>query len=120
MRQRSRGMTFLGFLVLMAFIGVFVYAGIRLVPVYIEYLNISRTIEAVKTESGGADAIRNSIDKRFGVDDVHSITSKDVEIVRDGEGYSVHVAYDSEAPFLYNIGFIVHFDKTVHAGAGGP
>ncbi len=38
--RRERGMTVLGLLILVAFVGMFVYAGIRLTPIYIEYMAV--------------------------------------------------------------------------------
>jgi len=36
MRQRERGMTFLGIVIILAIVGSALYAGIRLVPGYLE------------------------------------------------------------------------------------
>jgi hypothetical protein len=122
MHTLQRGMTFIGFLILMVFLGVFVYAGIRLVPVYVEYMNIAKAIDAAKTsQAGSADGIRNAIEKRFEVDDVHSLTSKEVEIKRQGDSWMIHAAYDAEAPFMGNVSFLVHFDKLlVLDSSSGP
>jgi hypothetical protein len=122
--DRQRGITLLGMLILVSFIGVFIYAAVRLTPVYMEYMNIAKGLENLKTEAGSgatAASIQRTLDKHFDIDDVHSITAKDVEVTRDGNDLTVHVAYDAYAPFIANVGFIVRFDKTVTvSGASGP
>jgi Tfp pilus assembly protein PilE len=45
MRQSQQGMTFIGLLCILALVGVIGYAGIRLVPVYLNYMKIARTME---------------------------------------------------------------------------
>jgi Domain of unknown function (DUF4845) len=117
MRHRQRGVTFIGWIVLLLPTAVLVYAGIRLTPLYLEYMNIARTLEQVKTEFDGnaptASAIRNSIEKHFDIEDVHSITLKDVEIKPQGRKINVTANYDAWAPMFANLSIVVTFDKTV-------
>ena len=117
--HRERGMTTLGLLVLIAFVGLFVYGGIRLTPLYLEYLSVSKSLSNVAQDmdaSASEAAIRDGIKKRFEIQDVSAIKATDIEITREGTVWSVRAVYDAEAPFVSNIGFIVHFDKTVTLG----
>jgi hypothetical protein len=119
MRNSQRGITLIGAIILAIFIGLFVYAGIRLTPLYIEYMNVARAMERLKSESSGgetANSIRVALDKRFSIDYIDSVTSKDVEITRDGGNWNVKVDYDATAPFFANVSFLVHFEKTVSFG----
>ncbi len=121
-KHRQGGMTALGLLILIAFVGLFVYAAIRLLPVYLEYFNVVRAMESVKSDTdGGAAALRNSLEKRFDIEDIKSLSYKDIEIRRDGATWVLHAAYDAEAPYLGNVGLVAHFDKTVTlSGPTGP
>ena len=58
MKQRQRGMTFLGIVTILVILGAAVYGGIRAVPVYLEYMEVSRAMEQVKDEHA---AIETSI-----------------------------------------------------------
>jgi len=124
MRTSQRGITFLGALILVAFVGMFVYAGIRLTPIYIEYMNIAKAMEQVKAEASGTETpaqIRTQLDKRFNIDYIDSVNAKDIEITKEGSAWAVHCVYDANAPFVANISFSVHFDKTVYVGGNqGP
>jgi hypothetical protein len=122
MRKHERGITFIGICILVTFIGLFVYAGIRLVPVYLEYMNIAKAMDTVKADLTTVDSpnvIRTAIDKRFFIDAVTVITGKDLEITRDGAAWTVRAVYDADAPFVANVSFSVHFDKTVVIGGSG-
>jgi len=118
--RRERGMTTLGLVTLIGFVGIFVYAGIRLVPVYLEYFNVVKALEGLKSDAeGGPSQMRISLEKRFDIEDIKSLDWKSVEITKEGPNWSVHAAYDAETTFLGNVGFIVHFDKTVLVNASG-
>jgi hypothetical protein len=120
MRNSQRGITVVGAIILATFIGLFVYAGIRLTPLYIEYMNVARAMERLKSESSGgetANSLRTSLDKRFNIDYIDSVSAKDIEITRDGGNWILKADYDATAPFFANVSFLVHFEKTVSFGA---
>ena len=62
MRQRQQGMTFIGLLCILVLAGAVVYAGIRLVPVYLNYMNIVKTMETTASEFKGESADPGSRD----------------------------------------------------------
>jgi DNA-dependent RNA polymerase auxiliary subunit epsilon len=124
MRTSQRGITLLGALILVAFVGMFVYAGIRLTPLYLEYMNIAKAMDAVKREATGTEtptSIRTALDKHFNIDYIDSLSAKDIDVTKEGAAWTVHASYDATAPFVANISFAVHFDKTVViGGSSGP
>jgi len=117
MRHHQRGVTFIGWLFLLVPIGILLYAAIRLTPIYLEYMNVARALEQVKTEYDGngptASAIRVSLEKRFDVEDVTTITAKDISIQPKDTGLAVSANYDATAPLFANLSLVVSFDKTV-------
>ena len=117
MRQPQLGMTFIGILCILAMAGVIVYAGVRLVPVYLNYMNIVKTMQTTATEFKGDNpdpvAIRNSLSRHWEITTISAVDYKDVEITKDDTGVTLHVAYDDSEPYLGNISLAVHFDKTV-------
>jgi len=121
-RARQGGITFIGLIILVTFVGLFVYAGIRLAPAYLEYLSVVKALDGLKTETGGGavtqQSLRIALEKRFDIDDIKSLDWRDVEIGKDGGVYTVRAAYNVNARFIANIDFQVHFDKTVEVPAG--
>lgn len=118
MRQRQQGMTFIGLLCILALVGVIGYAGIRLIPVYLNYMNISRTMQATASEFKGETpdpgGLRRTLEKHWEVEQISSVDWKDIEIVKDENGVTtLHVAYDDSEPYIGNVSLSVHFDKTV-------
>lgn len=113
--KRQAGMTTLGLLILVSFIGIFAFAALRLTPVYLNYMKVVGVISGVHDEFDGANAtrsmIRTSIARRFDIDSVSVITARDVKVVKVGGGYEVIATYSHKAPFVANVSFLVDFDK---------
>ena len=114
--RRQAGATLLGYIILVIFIGVFAFGVIRLTPVYLNYMKVVGVVDGVFEEFDGRGpsrgAIRSSISRRFDVESVQVITFRDVTIKQVNGGFEVAAVYDHTAPFIGNISFTVHFDKT--------
>jgi len=117
MNQRQRGATFLGMVTILVILGAALYAGIRLVPVFLEYTKVARALEQVRDEYSTVDAnpelIRRSLERRWDVEDIRNIGWREVEIKRSNEGYDMRAAYDVEQPFIANVYLLAKFDKLV-------
>ena len=123
MRREQRGVTTIGWLVLLMPFAVVIYAGIRLAPIYLNYMNVARTLTQVSSEyqSGGAtpQSIRDSISKHFMIDEVDYPNARDISISRSGSGWQLEAAYIDHAPLFGPISLRVKFDKTVSFGDRG-
>jgi len=116
-KQRQAGMTTLGLVILVSFIGTFAFAGLRLTPIYLNYMKVAGVVAGVHDEFDGANAtsamIRRSILRRFDIESVGQITARDVKVTKVDGGYEVAATYSHKAPFVANVSFIVDFDKRV-------
>jgi hypothetical protein len=115
--HRQRGMTTMGLIILVAFLGLFAFAGMRLTPIYLNYIKVAGVINGVYEEFDSQNPSRpellKSIRRRFGVESVDKITFRDVKITAVDGGYEVVAKYDDTSPFISNIYFTVRFDKRV-------
>jgi len=115
--RRQAGMTTLGLIILLTFIGLFAFATIRLAPVYLNYMKVASVVDGVVTEFDGQNAngaaLRRYISQRFDVESVGQITYRDVKVAPVDGGLEVSAVYDHTTPFISNISFTVHFDKSV-------
>ena len=114
--RRQVGATLLGYVILVSFIGVFAFGAIRLTPVYLNYMKVVGVVDGVFNEFDGQKptraAIRSSIARRFDVESVSVINYRDVTVTQVDGGFEVAAVYDHTAPFIGNISFTVHFDKS--------
>ncbi|MGY3038557.1 hypothetical protein ACVWWQ_000144 [Rhodanobacter sp. TND4EL1] len=119
MKSKQTGVTLIGFLFILAVFGFLAYMAMKLIPSYSEYMGVVKAMNQISTDgtSGKSlDGIRRDLMFKMNfqyVDDA-TIQPKDITIVRnDGGASELRVAYDKEIPFMYNIDFLLHFDKSV-------
>ncbi|GFE80802.1 hypothetical protein GCM10011487_28020 [Steroidobacter agaridevorans] len=117
MRSRQRGATALGMITILAIVGLGLYGVIRVVPLYLEYMAVVRAMEQTAQEGAASPKdIRTALGRRWSIEDIKSVDYKDIEVKRNGNGYSMRAWYRAEAPFISNISLVVDFDKTVSTG----
>jgi hypothetical protein len=121
MRRNQRGVTFLGWIFLLIPLAVVVYAVIRLVPVYLNYGRVAKSMaqiaeQAKADESTNARSLTNSLDKRLDIEGIEFPTLKDFVIRRDGQSWVVEVNYEETIPFIYNVQLLATFKKTERIG----
>lgn len=122
-RNRQSGVTALGWLILLTPFAIVLYAGIRLAPVYLNYMKVAKAIDQAGSElkSGGVNAssIKTAIDKHFEIDMVDYPSTKDFKITREDGVWQVEASYDDDAPLFANISLHVTFDKVKKITSGG-
>ncbi len=117
MFARQRGATFLGMVIILSILGFALYAGIRLTPLYFEYMAVVRAMDQTAKEAEGdptsPQQLRTALDRRWTIEDIKSLDPKDMEIKKSAGGYTMRAYYRAEAPFVANVSLVVDFDKTV-------
>jgi hypothetical protein len=117
------GVTAIGWLILLIPFAIIIYAGIRVTPVYLNYMKVARSLSELTDEyrGGGAtpETIRGSLNKRFDIESIDYPSVKDINITRSGPGWLVEAAYYDQVPLFAHISLQVAFDKSVTLNGGG-
>ncbi len=117
MRKQQQGMTFIGLLCILALVGTVLYAGIRLTPVYLNYLKVVRSMSGAASEAKSDNpdqaTLKRALARQWEIQDIDVVDYKDIEITKDDGGTQMHIAYDQTVPYVANVSLSVHFDKTV-------
>ena len=118
MRHSQRGVTFIGWVLLMIPIAIVLFAGIRLTPIYLNYFSVTKAFSTLAAENKGdtstAEGLRNSLAKHFQVGYVEKPDPKDIEIHREGSHWAVVADYEETAPLFGNLSLLVEFHKQVN------
>lgn len=122
--KAQRGITLIGFIMVLAVIGVFLFVGFKLFPVYAEYYSAVTDLKAICKEPDAPNAtmqqVRSGLDRRFNISYVESIdTKKDVKIITEGETRLVNIKYEVRRPLIYNLDFVAKFDVSEPMIGGG-
>lgn len=118
MRKAQRGITFIGWLVLLVPLAIVGYAGLRLAPLYLNYIKVSDALNDLAAESRGDDtitaaALRSSLSRRFEVDSIDFPTVEMIRFNREGKSWVGQAAYEDEAPLFADVSLVVKFNKRV-------
>ncbi|MEP7247412.1 MAG: DUF4845 domain-containing protein [Gammaproteobacteria bacterium] len=119
MHRQQRGVTAIGWIFLLIPVGLVLYSVIRLFPVYMNYLSITRIMTQQASESQSSDSaqsIKNGLEKRLDIDSVTFPDTKDFVIRRDGQSWVIEVAYEEPVPLMGNLSLLATFAKTVSTG----
>ena len=117
MKSKQTGITLIGFLIMLMIVGFFGFMAMKLVPAYTEYMGVTKAMEQMVTDGAGKspDQVRKDLIKKLDFQYVSddTITPQDIAIKRNGNAAELSVSYDKRIPFMYNIDFLVHFEKSV-------
>jgi hypothetical protein len=110
---RQHGLTIIGFLMVAAVVAIFVVVGARMVPAYIEYYSVQKSIEkslaGVKDPNNVGD-VRRSFDKFLATDYIESVRASDLEVTKDGNQTTATVAWTRILPLAGNVSLYLEFE----------
>lgn len=125
MKRTQRGMTLIGFLLVLAVVGVFIYMGMKLIPMYTEFYSVKQAMEGLSKEPGIAESdaakVRDLLFRRFDISYVQSVKPTDVKLTRKEAGWLMVIEYEVRRPLIYNIDVVGHFknEKELRRSSGG-
>ena len=116
--RKHRGLTLLGFLIVLAVVLFFAYAGMRVIPMYLEYHALTTAMDKLKNDPASkslpAHKIKQNIQNSLWASYAsNNIKNEHIRISKKSDGVNVRVAYEVRADFLANIDLIGSFDRTV-------
>lgn len=118
--QSQRGVTLIGFLIILMVAGFFAYLAMRLVPVYMEDYSVGRCMQELSEEPGigqkSPEQVRDALFRKFYISYVTTAKAKDLKVVREGNSYTAQMKYEARGPLAYNLEYVASFDHTVKLG----
>ena len=115
-RHSQAGITALGFLILAALVGVVGLAAVKVTPMYIKNMRMTRVLDDVAKEVSNQNAtpqsIRNELTRRFIVEDIR-LGADELKIAPSKNGYSLSVQYEERASYIADIYLLIAYDKQV-------
>jgi len=119
MKRTQRGVTMIGWICLLIPVAIVGYTVLRLIPVYLNYTKVARSLEQLSQESRAGDSAQNvrfALDKRLDIEQITFPDLKDFTVRRDGQSWVVEIEYEDGAPLLSNLSIAAKFHKSVRIG----
>jgi hypothetical protein len=117
---REAGMTFISFLIVIGLIGFFAMLVLKIGPVYLDHYKVKASLESLKSDrdldTRSREEIVKSLEKRWEVDTVNSVTRDDVVIDKNNSQMSIRIAYDVATPIMGNVDVLIHFNDAIEVG----
>lgn len=116
-RGKQSGMTMIGAIIALAFGGLFLLAGLKIGPVYLEHMKVKSAIEKVASELSGNNPsvadVKNALARRYNVEGISHPKFEDIRVRKEGAGIRIEAKYDHVVPYVANVHFLVAFDDYV-------
>jgi Tfp pilus assembly protein PilE len=123
MKRTQGGMTLISFIIVLAVVGVFIYMGMKLIPMYSEYYAVKRALSELSTDPSMANAdpakLRNRFFRRLYVSYADNIKKEHLKIERRDSGYLMTVDYEVRKPLIGNLDIVGHFTASQEMRRGG-
>jgi hypothetical protein len=114
-RERQRGLTIVGFVLVISVIAVFVVVGARMVPAYIEWYSVQKALEKTLADAKDPTAqtdLRKSFGKYIATDYIDSVTVSDLEVTKEGNEVVATVVWTRKLPLVANVSLFIDFEAT--------
>ncbi|WP_051176448.1 DUF4845 domain-containing protein [Luteimonas mephitis] len=128
MKRTQRGMTLLGFIIVLGLVGFFAYIGMKLFPMYSEYYSVKQAIRGLQAEPGIANTdpgrIKNLFFRRLNISYSDNVKPENVKLERsqNGVGWDMTVDYEVRKGLVGNLDVVGKFHadgKLANVGDGG-
>lgn len=123
MKRTQGGMTMLGFLITLSVVILFIFCGMKIVPMYIEYYSVKKMLATIsgnpEAASASKDKIRGLFARSLQIDYVKIIKPEMLKIETTESGYNLVVDYERRESLIANLDVVGKFraEQAVVRGA---
>lgn len=112
MRASQRGVSLSGLIVWAFIVTIVVVLGMKVVPDVIEYWQVKKAIASIEhdTKLSAITDVRNEFDRYANVNSISSVEGKDLTITKEGNGFSISVAYEKRIKLFGPVSLVLDFD----------
>ncbi len=123
MRRTQGGMTFIGFVIVLAVAILFIYCGMKIVPMYTEYYSVKKALAGIAAEpditNSSRENIRDLFFKRLYMSYANNVKTDALKIESTDQGYKMTVDYERREPLLANLDVVGKFHAEQDLVRGG-
>jgi hypothetical protein len=119
--HHQKGMTAIGWMLVLGLIAFFTLITLRMVPLYLEFGKVASTLESLKEQPNITQLTKSEIikivSKRFDVNDVDNVDPKLIKISKEKGVMKVGINYERREHLVGNVDIVAIFDKHVEVVA---
>ncbi len=115
--RKQRGLTLIGFGIVLVVVLFIAYTAMRVIPIYLEYNALLGALNTVQSDPGSADMapaeIRNRIINSLWVSYASNNIKREHIRISRSDGVKIRVVYEVRKDWIGNLDLLAHFDKEV-------
>ena len=108
-KNSQAGVSLFGAIIVLAFLGCAFLIAAKTIPPVVEWRAATKLISKVAAEAHSVDQARDGFDRQAYVSDITTISGKDLDITRDGEGVIIDFAYEKKIPLAGPVSLAIDF-----------
>ncbi|MCW9025586.1 MAG: DUF4845 domain-containing protein [Gammaproteobacteria bacterium] len=116
-RTKQKGITGIGWLIILALIAFFTLIILKLIPIYLDSFKVNSVLNSIEEEYAGRDVtpveMTNTILKRLDINMVDGVTKDDIYIERTKKTLTVEIDYEVRTNLMGNVDAVIFFQDSV-------
>ena len=116
----QRGVSLSGLIFVLAVLGFVGVFAAKVFPTYLESRAVQNAIEAAKATRGSVQEMRLAFEKNANVNDVESITSKDLDFSSADGQTEISYSYEKRIPIVGNATLLMQYAGTTDKSGKAP
>lgn len=114
MNRKQSGITMIGFLISLALIILFIYCGMKVIPMYTEFYSVKQALAAMAKDpevtAGSKDKIRMLFNRRLDISYANTVKEMNaLKIESTDSGYMMTVDYERREELIANLDIVGKF-----------
>lgn len=114
-QQRQRGLGLIALIFTGLIIVVLLIIGAKLIPALTEYFSIEKAVNRIRQDADTVPELRRAFDRYATIDDIKSISGKDLDITKESDKVVISYAYSYQIPLMDNVRLVIDFSGTTSA-----
>ena len=107
--RRQRGVSIVGLVVIVVVIGFVAIVGMRVLPTFVEYRAIQSGVKKARAAGNTVVEIQKAFDRSAAVDDISTLTGKDLDISKVDDDIVVAFAYTKKIPLFGPVNLTIDY-----------
>ena len=122
MSRQQRGMTLIGWVIVLGLIAFFSLLALRLAPIYLDIYRIKTVLKSLPQEPlitrKTPHEIKDILDRKLYINYVESVQAKDFAVTTKGKKTTVGIEHEFTTPFIGNVSLLVDYQDNVEMVGG--
>ncbi len=116
-RHSQKGLTTIGWIIIIAIFGSIVLTGLKILPMYLDYFNVKSVVDSVANDPSidpkSKQDLWTAINKRLVINSIRNIKRENVSFVRKEGITTITVDYSVEKPYIAQLYLVAKFNYSV-------